>query len=213
LQRRGFWSVVARCATMPRRSDLDDPFGTLTWTSSRSPMETPHSAAAVWWLAYEPRGLICSAAAAICWTPIFVPDRRYRPWNSRWKCRLRKSTSVNPAASASARVNGCEVLRDMPSSLGEFDGTAAVIHSRIRPASSLPCCCPGTPVTFQPRRSPHWSEIQAALRHSATERSAMVGNLRRTEPRPRPRDVPHLGDGADLVIARLVGELSLAESL
>ena len=122
LQRRGFWSVVARCATMPRRSDLDDPFGTLTWTSSRSPMETPHSAAAVWWLAYEPRGLICSAAAAICWTPIFIPDRRYRPWNSRWKCRLRKSTSVNPAASASARVNGSEVLRDMQSSLGEFEG-------------------------------------------------------------------------------------------
>ena len=28
-----------------------------------------------------------------------------------------------------------------------------------------------------------------------------------------PGDVPHLGDGADLVIPRLVGELSLAESL
>jgi hypothetical protein len=91
----------------------------------------PHRAAAVSWLTKEPGGLMCSAAAAIWCTPILDPDRTYKPWNRRWNRRLPRSTSVNPAASASARVNGCEVLRDMPSSLGEFGSADAVIHSRI----------------------------------------------------------------------------------
>jgi hypothetical protein len=37
--------------------------------------EDPQRAAAVSWLANEPGGLMCSAAAAIWWTPIFDPDR------------------------------------------------------------------------------------------------------------------------------------------
>src|SRR5215207_6687801 len=82
-------------------------------------------------VADEGAGLMCSAAAAIWCTPILDPDRTYKPWNRRWNRRLPRSTSVNPAASASARVNGCEVLRDMPSSLGEFGSADAVIHSQI----------------------------------------------------------------------------------
>ena len=34
---------------MPRRSDRDEPFGTLTWTSFTSPTAAPHSAASVSW--------------------------------------------------------------------------------------------------------------------------------------------------------------------
>jgi ribosomal protein L32 len=37
----------------------------------------------------------------------------YRPWNSRWKRRLRRSTSVSPATSASALVKAvkCQAMK------------------------------------------------------------------------------------------------------
>jgi hypothetical protein len=54
---------------------------------------------------------------------------------------------VSPAASASARVNGCEVLSDMPLSLVEFDRVAATIHRQI---SEI---CPAT--ADADRRTPH----------------------------------------------------------